>query len=298
MLGLASGSPVPPKIDVLGLRPSNPHLRQRRRALLNPCAHRQRRKRTEKEAWFLSPFRSETQASFKVSKTKNLWFDHGAGFGGNVIDLVMRLYDCRVRDALHFLSDVPSSFSFHPQPFVPPSDDGLVVNSANTIRHFCLEAYLKERNIAMETAKKYCKEVHYSYKENNYFAIGLQNDSGGWELRNKYYKNSSSPKDITYLQNGCRRLVVTEGMFDFSTVTDYYNDNTDFLTLNSLSFANRAWKYIALYGHIELYLDNDEAGKRVTAWLMQNHKNGIDKSYLYKDYKEMWIGRKSKMITT
>ena len=43
---------------------------------------------TEKEAWFLSPFRSETQASFKVSKTKNRWYDHGEGVGGNVIDLV------------------------------------------------------------------------------------------------------------------------------------------------------------------------------------------------------------------
>jgi hypothetical protein len=255
------------------------------------------KKETEKEAWFLSPFRPETQASFKVSKSKNLWFDHGAGFGGNVIDLVMRLYDCRVRDALHFLSDVPPSFSFHPQPFVPPSDDGLVVIGANPIWHFGLEAYLKERNIALETAKKYCKEVHYSCKGRNYFAIGLQNDSGGWELRNKYYKSSSSPKDITYLQIGCRKLIVTEGMFDFLTVVDFYCDNTDFLILNSLSLVKRAMKYIELYGHIELYLDNDEAGKRVTARLMQNHKNCIDKSYLYEEYKdvnEMWAGRKKK----
>ena len=257
------------------------------------------KKETEKDAWFLSPFRPEIQASFKVSKTKNFWFDHGAGFGGNVIDLVMRLYDSRVRDALDFLSDVPPSFSFHPQPFVPPSDDGLVINSVIPIWHLGLEAYLKKRNIARETAKKYCKEVHYSYKENAYFAIGLQNDSGGWELRNKYYKNSSSPKGITYLQNGCRRLIVTEGMFDFLTVVDFHSDNTDFLILNSLSFVKRAMKYIQLYGHIELYLDNDEAGKRATAWLMQNHKNCIDKSYLYKDYKdvnEMWIWRKIKAI--
>jgi len=49
------------------------------------------KKTTEKEAWFLSPFRSETQASFKVSKTKNRWYDHGEGIGGNVIDLVCKI---------------------------------------------------------------------------------------------------------------------------------------------------------------------------------------------------------------
>ncbi len=32
---------------------------------------------SEKEAWFLSPLRSETQASFNVSLVKNLWYDFG-----------------------------------------------------------------------------------------------------------------------------------------------------------------------------------------------------------------------------
>ena len=35
------------------------------------------KKASEEEAWFLSPLRSETQASFKVSKKHNLWYDHG-----------------------------------------------------------------------------------------------------------------------------------------------------------------------------------------------------------------------------
>ena len=52
---------------------------------------------TEKEAWFLSPFRSETQASFKVSKKLNRWYDHGAGKGGNVIDLICLLNNGTVK---------------------------------------------------------------------------------------------------------------------------------------------------------------------------------------------------------
>tara|TARA_R110002051_G_scaffold317707_1_gene399172 strand:+ start:737 stop:1594 length:858 start_codon:yes stop_codon:yes gene_type:complete len=252
------------------------------------------RRETKKEAWFLSPFRPETQASFKVSKIKNLWFDHGSGFGGNTLDLVVRFYDCRLTDALDFLSDIPPSFSFHPQPFEPPKNDGIIIKSTRPIWHYGLKAYLNERNITLETANKYCKEVHYSRKGNHYFGIGLRNDSGGWELRNRYYKNSSSPKDITYFSNGCMQLVVTEGLFDFLTVTNFRHENMSFLILNSISFLKRAMKFIERFKHIELYLDNDKAGTEATEWLIQNHRGCIDKSYLYKDYKdinEMWKGR-------
>lgn len=253
------------------------------------------RRETKKEAWFLSPFRRETQASFKVSKIKNLWFDHGSGFGGNTLDLVVRLYDCRLLDALDFLSEIPPSFSFHPQAFEPPKNDGLIVKSTLPIWHYGLKTYLNERNITLETANKYCKEVHYSRKGNHYFAIGLQTDSGGWELRNRYYKSSSSPKDITFFSNSGQQLVVIEGMFDFLTALNFHSDNTSFLILNSLSFLKRAMKRIERFRYIELYLDNDKAGNEATEWLRQNHRGRIDKSYLYKDYKdvnEMWIGRK------
>lgn len=252
------------------------------------------KREAEKEAWFLSPFRPETHASFKVSKIKNLWFDLGAGFGGNVLDLVVRFYDCRLSDALDFLSDVQSSFSFHPQPFELPKNDGLTINSARPIWHYRLKVYLKERNITLETANKYCKEVHYSHKGNHYFGIGLKNDSGGWELRNIYYKSSSSPKDITYFSNGCIQLVVTEGMFDFLTVTNFCHNNMSFLILNSLSFLEKSMIHIEMFKDVKLYLDNDKAGNEATEWLMQNHKGCIDKSYLYEDYKdinEMWMRR-------
>lgn len=63
------------------------------------------KKESEKEAWFLSPFRSETQASLKVSKTQNRWYDHGAGIGGNVIDLVCLITKSTVKEALQFLND-------------------------------------------------------------------------------------------------------------------------------------------------------------------------------------------------
>jgi len=41
--------------------------------------------------------------SFKVDTIRNLWFDHGAATGGNIIDLVREICSCDVRNALQHL---------------------------------------------------------------------------------------------------------------------------------------------------------------------------------------------------
>jgi DNA primase (bacterial type) len=43
--------------------------------------------------WFLSPFRNEKEASFKVNKKFNVWFDHGLGKGGNLVDFGVLFYN-------------------------------------------------------------------------------------------------------------------------------------------------------------------------------------------------------------
>ena len=45
----------------------------------------------QNSAWYLSPIRNENEASFKVSKVLNRWYDHGIGKGGNIIDLVIEM---------------------------------------------------------------------------------------------------------------------------------------------------------------------------------------------------------------
>ena len=174
-------------------------------------------KENDKEAWFLSPFRLETQASFKVSKTLNRWYDHGEGTGGNVIDLVCKISQCTVKEALRIIGEDKSSFLFQQRPsFKVEQQDKIFVKEVKELTHYALRGYLSSRSISTATAKKYISEVHYSFKNKNYFAIGFKNDSGGWELRNKYYKNCSSPKDITHIKKGNGKLIVTEGVFDNS----------------------------------------------------------------------------------
>ncbi len=246
---------------------------------------------SEKEAWFLSPLRTETQASFKVSKKLNRWYDHGAGKGGNVIDLICQITNSSVKEALKIIQEDQISFSFQQQPSIEKEhEDTIEILYARPIRHFGLIQYLHERKISMATASLYCKEVHYKFKGRNYFAIGLKNDSSGWELRNRYFKNSASPKDITHINNEKNGLIITEGMFDLLSILESYEkmkSEYDFLVLNSTAFAVKAMKIIAGYDHIELYLDNDSTGKKATRNFINYSKNCIDKSPLYNGYKDI-----------
>jgi hypothetical protein len=49
----------------------------------------------------------------------------------------------------------------------------------------------------MKIATCYLREIHYKAKGKRYFALCFPNDSGGYEIRNPYFKGSFSPKDIT-----------------------------------------------------------------------------------------------------
>ncbi len=252
-------------------------------------------KSTEKEAWFLSPFRLETQASFKVAKKLNRWYDHGEGKGGNVIDLICLITKSSVSEALKFIAQEKDYFSFQQQPVIKTEKDkGLQILHIRHLRHYGLLKYLAERRISIAIASMYCYEVHYLHRGRRYFALGLKNDSGGWELRNKYYKNSSSPKDITHIKNGNKKLIITEGMFDLLSILDSTKNlesEYDFLVLNSTAFLKKAMNVIDGYNQIDLYLDNDSTGKATTKKLIAHSNNCLDKSSLYEKYKDMneWL---------
>jgi len=247
-------------------------------------------KESEKEAWFLSILRSETQASFKVSKELNRWYDHAVGFGGNVLDLIVRMNHCSVKEALEFLTNDISYFSFQQQAVFKNSIAKIQILKVHEIKHPALIQYLLARKITLATARSYCKEVWYQYKDKKYFAIGLQNDKVGWELRNTYFKNSSSPKSFTYLKNLGNSLVVLEGMFDLLSLIELNSidiTNCDIIILNSTAFVKSIVGFFTDYDKVYLFLDNDATGKRITQMLTQNHNHVIDQSSLYKNYKDL-----------
>ena len=55
------------------------------------------------ELWALSPFKDENTPSFSVCVEKGYWYDFSAGFGGNLIDFVMKKDGVGLRDAVNIL---------------------------------------------------------------------------------------------------------------------------------------------------------------------------------------------------
>ena len=246
---------------------------------------------TEKEAWFLSPLRSETQASFSVSLIKNLWFDFGLGKGGNTIDLIMLIRSWSVREALEFLKNDLGSLSFSPQNIEHLiKEPEISILDVQIIHLNALIDYLHSRNITYEVGRKYCRQVWYRCKGKRFFALGLENYKRGWELRNKYFKTSSSPKTFSFFERGSRQLLITEGMFDFLSLATTDEDlvqNSDCIILNSLAFLERIKMFIPKYEKVLIYLDNDPAGKKAAGSLLSQFDNITDCSNSYFGYVDL-----------
>ena len=49
----------------------------------------------------------------------------------------------------------------------------------------------------------FCKEIHYELRDRHYFALAFGNVSGGYEMRNAYYKGCIKNKDISLIGHQC-----------------------------------------------------------------------------------------------
>ena len=157
--------------------------------------------------WYISPFRAEKTASFKVNDYINEWYDFGIAEGGDIIDLCKRLFHTEsISAVLTSLSkNLPASSAMKIRTRMPPSIDmerqmsNLVISPLHNI---ALLSYIKSRFINIEVAQDFCKEIYYSIGKRKYFAIVFENRSGGYEVRNAYYKGCIKRKDITLINRG------------------------------------------------------------------------------------------------
>jgi 5S rRNA maturation endonuclease (ribonuclease M5) len=150
--------------------------------------------------------------------------------------------------------------------------------------------YLKSRKIPLEVGNKYCKQIWYGCRGKRFFAIGLQNQQEGWELRNKYFKTSSSPKTFSFFERDSSQLIITEGMFDFlslATIDEDLVQNSDCIILNSLAFLERIKMLVPKYEKVLIYLDNDPAGKKAAGSLLNQFENVTDYSDSCSGYKDL-----------
>ncbi len=252
--------------------------------------------------WYISPYREEKTPSFKVNNDLNVWYDYGTGQGGNIIDLIMRMYN------LNSVTEVLSHFnnSNYQQNIIPQKQSdsfsfdqhrelistGITILKVLPLTNRALLEYLIDRRINLDIAKKNCKEVYYSVGDKRYFAVGFKNESGGYELRDKYFKGCTS-KDISVFKpnsNNTEACLVFEGFMDYLsylTIKKINKPIVDTVILNSVSNLTKAIDLIKSHPKVYTYLDNDEAGKTTTELLNKTCYALIDKSVKYTDHKDL-----------
>lgn len=240
--------------------------------------------------WYLSPLREERTASFKINRKQNVWYDHGLGRGGNLVDFGILYYNCSVKD---FLEKMNGNFSFHRQfvkALVPEKSSVKIIAEKNLTSPPLLK-YLKQRRIAEDVAKKYCREIIFSLADKKYSAIGFKNNDGGFELRNEWFKGSSSPKAVTSFENGSNELSVFEGFFNFLSYQTIQQKqllpSANFLVLNSATFFEKSRQFMERHECIRLFLDRDKTGQKFTTQALSWSKKYRDESFLYNGYNDL-----------
>lgn len=270
-------------------------------------------KETSNSALYHSPLRADSNASFKVDLAKNLWIDYGTNEGGTLIDLVMLLDNATLYQTICKLekiyksaeiglnnqtseqTNVPTlirsnigtdSFSFHGKESTPL----ITIERVAKLVHPALLQYLDKRAINVDLARKYCKQVHYTTNDRNYFAIGFKNDSDGWNLRSEYFKGCTSMDISTCRAVDRNTALVFEGFMDYLSYLSMNNlgkSTNNIIVLNSTSNLNKAIDIIKSHDKVYTYLDNDEGGRKVTQLINQVCKIHVNKSTEFANFKDL-----------
>lgn len=264
------------------------------------------RKKNDTDYWYLSPLRNERTASFHVNRVANEWYDFGLMAGGNPLDFLLRYYGCSLSELLDRMN---VSFSPH-QVYLhgrelhegrAGDDAKLVVKEVRPLYAYPLKNYLHERSIPIAVADSFCKEVAYEINGRSYYGIGFGNDAGGWEIRNKNFKQSSAPKDITCLGPGAATAHVFEGFMDFLSYValhPYEDPHTvDFVVLNGAGLFDRALPFLAQHSRVHLWLDRDVTGLAYTKYALSLGNRFKDESGFYEKFKDLngWLQHKGEV---
>lgn len=254
--------------------------------------------------WYLSPFREERTPSFKVNRKLNRWFDFAEGKGGNLVDLGTLLHGCSVKEFLSRINDGNIQLTKQvARTAKETADNPIIIQSTYAISSYPLINYLNERRIALDVAEKYLCEARYSIGDKLYYSLAFKNDAGGYELRNKNFKGSSSPKDTTFIDNGSKDVAVFEGFFNFLSYQSIHHkqqvSEPNFLILNSTSFFEKSLPKMQEHQQVRLFLDNDKTGHKFTQLAQAIDKERFqDERKLYQKHSDLndWLINSGKSL--
>lgn len=260
-------------------------------------------KKRGKEIVYRSMIREgDNSPSFSVNPTKQKWYDHGNGQGGNIIDLAMLIFDTKsIREVIEgfdkmygngILPEIREKSPAEPKEQRPAHKIRLIRPLGSDTR---LTTYLESRGVGkVAFASEFLKEVYYEYIKDDgsrkpFFGVGWQNISGGWDVRSRAGKICLFKKDYFLKPGSSGAASIFEGMMDYlSAVAENpaIIDDSVFV-LNSLSMSGRVIDFLKSRNEVvryDLYLDHGEGGRELTKVFLETLAGGTDKSGLYEGY--------------
>ena len=258
---------------------------------------------------YYSPFRNEVSPSFHINHKANVWYDHGTGVGGGVLDLVRLLTNCSVREGLDFLASVkgviPDSVNVTRESSQTQKEPMInIIKTYSPVENKTLKAYALNRGICSDILNRYCQEVVYeikSKKNHRFHAIGFPNCEGGYVLRSTKQKRCTGNAPTWIDSNekvsdvkSADTLYVFEGFMDFLSwkmMDEFTFDRYDCCVLNSVTNLGKIIAKAAEYETVKTFLDNDDAGLRAFSQLAQALETTdvsiSEMSGLYDGYKDL-----------
>ncbi|MFV0154813.1 toprim domain-containing protein [Empedobacter falsenii] len=245
--------------------------------------------------FYLSPFRKEFTASFKVDANINRYYDFGEGKGGGLVSLISRLEKIQVREIVYRYSN--NNFSF--QKLKTNISENIIqskriqILERKPLYSYILKSYLRERGIYSNKAYQYVEEIKFKIEKGSVqYALGFQNIDGNYEIRNKLFKGSTRKNLSIFLKNKLdKRVFIFEGFFDFLSFLEINNyPDFNYIILNSTANILKLIEYLDSenFNEIHLYLDNDLSGNNCTNEIISRYNSKvIDHRIEYKIFNDL-----------
>lgn len=274
-------------------------------------------RRSGGQAYFKAPYRQDSNPSLVVNDSRGLWYDHGEGVGGSIIDLAMKINSTTDVKTIvdrfnNIYNDVPvrglpSRSQLSSRDEKKPHDLIRVKPLGN---NFAITSYLTSRGIYDEAVRsKQVVEVYYDHisqsgERKRYFGAGWKNESGGYDIRSKYGKMCIDNKDIMSMKGNSGNVNIFEGMMNFLSAlkekTVSMKDTN--IVMNTLSLSSKTINKIKsdeTIKTVSLFLDNGVGGDKFTKMFLKAFPNLKDRRELYEghgDYNEKIMAIEKKTL--
>lgn len=232
-------------------------------------------KKTGRDYYFLSD-------NNKFSVTDLAYYDFKTGQGGKLLKAIMTIENKSWKEALDFLKEFSNvEINTERKNRIKETETKpLKVLFKVKPNNSKLLQYFNERGISNDVLHQYTKQVHYKMGDRNFFGIGIENQSGGYEIRNPYLKSKLGNNDISVLQGRAGAgIIVFEGMTDMLSFLQLQKDNNrqnnrTLVVMNSIVNLDKLTNYLENQNEKKVFLclDGDVSGNQTTHKILEFFK--------------------------